>query len=273
MPIYIHLATSLLILCMLAGCSASKPDNDNVAATLTNEFGEAIEVGKIEQIDGIAYPGGAGAPESYELEFKATLIAPGPVTLRLSRDLGKQTRVKTIVAGHEPDPVGMAVFLDAMTHLWRTDETRPAVVTGSIRFVKAESGWRAGTMTVFLTDELMQAGSMPPRPRFERVAEGIRDNEQNLIWTETDIGNVNWEEAGKYCRSLGSGWNLPTAAQLESLYEHRGKTFDSGVSVGNWSVESDGSSTALFVIIGQRHSVPVDHRPGTGTRAACVRSP
>ena len=210
MRIYRYILNAVLIAGLLAGCSDSKPDSDNIAIALKGEFGNVIKVGEIERIDGVAYPGGAGVPESYKMEFKATLLAPGPVTLRLSNKKGEEARVKSIVAGHEP--------LSKGPHRWRTDETRPAIVIGAIQFVKAESGWRAGATTVFLTDYLMRAGSMPPPERFERIAEGIRDNEQQLIWTDRDNGsNVNWNAANQYCAALGVGWSLPSRDVLRSL--------------------------------------------------------
>ena len=131
----------------------------------------------------------------------------------------------------------------------------------------------------------------PAQPeRFERVTEGVKDNEQNLIWAERDNGSdINWTNATQYCASLGSGWTLPSSVALQSMYDASGKNtvplnyngtnysikvatslinFTGG---GYWTSEQNGSSEAWNVLLvnGTRNSYPVDFT--TGTRALCVR--
>ena len=57
--------------------------------------------------------------------------------------------------------------------------------------------------------------------RFERIADGVLDRQQNVVWAATDNGHgINWRDAVSYCRSLGSGWSLPSVTQLLGLYAH-----------------------------------------------------
>ncbi len=108
----------------------------------------------------------------------------------------------------------------------------------------------------------------PPAPpeRFKRVSEGVKDNEQNLIWAERDNGSdINWTNATQYCSGLGSGWTLPSTGNLQSMYDASGKktillnyqgtnysikvatpliNFTGG---GYWTNEQNGASEAWFV--------------------------
>lgn len=64
--------------------------------------------------------------------------------------------------------------------------------------------------------------SVPPG-RFQSREEGIFDSEQNVIWASSDNGQpINWKDAQEYCEKMGLGWNLPTIAQLQSLYDPEG---------------------------------------------------
>ncbi len=60
--------------------------------------------------------------------------------------------------------------------------------------------------------------------RFERVADGIKDNAQKIVWAQSDNGeNIGWEGAKKYCADLGKGWKLASGENLLSLYDASGK--------------------------------------------------
>jgi len=60
--------------------------------------------------------------------------------------------------------------------------------------------------------------------RFERKANGVHDNAQKLIWAEKDNGSpTDWAGAKAYCKSLGAGWELPSAEALQSLYDASGE--------------------------------------------------
>lgn len=87
-------------------------------------------------------------------------------------------------------------------------------------------------------------------------------------WAESDNGaDINWAEAKSYCASRGSGWRLPTVAELENGYKtgqptrcgHQTCKFVSKSRLTGpwlWSNEPNGSSAAWFVDL------------GTGARAA-----
>lgn len=283
------LISGFLFVGLLAGCSPSKPDDADVTAALTSEFGAVASIGSIERLDGIAYPAGGGAPESYVVEIKATLVPPGPITVHLANDLNKKTRIKAIVAGHEPDPKGMNAMFDMSTHRWRTDESRPVVVTGTIRFFRAESGWRTDERVFFLVDELMEAGSMPVR-RFEVTTDGVRDIEQNLIWARSDNGSdITWESALSYCAGLGKGWTLPSVAEVQSIYDASG-TYASEAYLGTvvpatplitissglmWANDprsrASGRGRAAHLLEGGRDERFLENVDGLFMRALCVR--
>jgi hypothetical protein len=132
---------------------------------------------------------------------------------------------------------------------------------------------------------------LPPKLRFQRVAEGVSDNEQNLIWAQADNGSdINWNDATEYCSSLGSGWTLPSSAALVSMYDATGKFPVSYAYASNltarpattlikisglayWSREQDryASSKAWSVSLrdGTGLSYPIDFPPAM--RALCVR--
>lgn len=62
-----------------------------------------------------------------------------------------------------------------------------------------------------------------PPERFEMVADGVKDHEQQLIWANADNGsNITWDDARRYCLARGSGWLLPSASALGSLYDASG---------------------------------------------------
>jgi hypothetical protein len=122
--------------------------------------------------------------------------------------------------------------------------------------------------------------------RFQPVSETVlADAQAGVQWTRTDNGSdVNWSQAQAHCRGLGSGWSLPTVAQLQSLYDK----YLPGVPCGTftckvsnqfrlsygwfWSSEPNGSSEAWLVGLndGFRHSNIVG---GSSDRALCVRRP
>ena len=132
--------------------------------------------------------------------------------------------------------------------------------------------------------------NLPPPARFERVAEGVKDNEQNLIWAERDNGSdINWTNATQYCSGLGSGWTLPNSDALSSMYDANGKYPVPYVYNGTtynvkpatplikvtgqwyWTNEQNGSSGAWGVVLdgGGRYSGAVGYPDAR--RALCVR--
>jgi hypothetical protein len=104
-------------------------------------------------------------------------------------------------------------------------------------------------------------------------------------WAESDNGaDINWNEAKAYCASKGSGWRMPTVAELQSSYQtgqstpcgkntckDASKALLSGMFF--WSNESTDSSRAWLVALhnGNRYANLVENRGAI--RALCVRLP
>jgi hypothetical protein len=118
----------------------------------------------------------------------------------------------------------------------------------------------------------------------------VYDAEQGVIWAASDNGSaIDWNAARSYCAGKGSGWNLPTVAQLRSLYDlastHRrsllGYTIDPATplirfsSCCFWSSEtSSGSSRGrYFVSLYDGRSEDAVLSEKDIYRALCVRRP
>ena len=115
------------------------------------------------------------------------------------------------------------------------------------------------------------------RARLEaaRVAEQQRKAREEAArgrqWAESDNGgDINWNDATRYCASKGSGWRLPTVAELQSSSQS-GTSRLTGPFF--WSNESYGSSEAWYAPLGSgtRFAVRVEFRHQV--RALCLRSP
>lgn len=106
-----------------------------------------------------------------------------------------------------------------------------------------------------------------------------------LEWAGSDNGaDINWSEATNYCASKGSGWGLPTVAELENSYKTGQPTpcHNSTCKVASksrltglwfWSNEPNGSSEVrgVSLLIGERSVANVKYR--INARALCVRRP
>jgi hypothetical protein len=127
--------------------------------------------------------------------------------------------------------------------------------------------------------------SLSASERFTKVADGVADRLTQLVWASADNGSdIDWNGARNYCASMGSGWSLPTVAQLQGLVDSSGTLSQScGVSTCRvtpsirlsgswfWSGESNGSAWASYVFLyeGDRLSFPVG--VASDGRALCVR--
>lgn len=112
---------------------------------------------------------------------------------------------------------------------------------------------------------------LPPPPRFMRVDDGVRDNEQGLVWASSDNGiSVDWHGARNYCANKGVVWSLPTSAQLQQLHGKATSLFLL-TEPWFWSAEMDGSASAFYVSLndGRRYSASVSNT--YAKRALCVR--
>jgi hypothetical protein len=120
-----------------------------------------------------------------------------------------------------------------------------------------------------------------------RAAEEERKaREEAAQWAESDNGeNINWNDATQYCASKGSGWRLPTSAELQASYQSGHSTpcgqWTCKVASKSrlsafwfWTNERNGSSEAWFVDLtgGVRDATLVGFRY-VGSRALCVRRP
>jgi outer membrane protein assembly factor BamD (BamD/ComL family) len=129
------------------------------------------------------------------------------------------------------------------------------------------------------------------RQEAARVAEEQRKAREEAArvdpsgWALADNGaDINWNEATQYCASKGSGWRLPTVAELQINY-HSGQPTSCGsyrCKVASksrltgptfWTNESKGFADAWSVYLtdGDRYTLTVGDRGGD--RALCIRRP
>lgn len=134
-----------------------------------------------------------------------------------------------------------------------------------------------------------QEPAAAPAPRFEMQTDGtIRDAQTGLVWPGTDnSGDIDWATAKAYCQTLGTGWQLPSVAELLTLYD-TGST-DNQPCTGSltckvtplikvtgltpWSAEANGESEAWYIYFtdGKQYSYHQTDKPGK--RALCVKRP
>lgn len=134
------------------------------------------------------------------------------------------------------------------------------------------------------------------KARADRVSGGMRllgdrvleQMQTGLMWTAQDNGSdLSWKGAIEYCRKLaldGGGWELPTAAQLLSLYDRQ---MSEPISCGDtsckvsalfklsrqyaWSNESAGDGLAWYVSLDYGTQFAESIRVPSYYRALCVR--
>ena len=113
----------------------------------------------------------------------------------------------------------------------------------------------------------------------------VTDPATGLMWTRNDnFGDVTWQEAEQYCRSLSlaglSGWELPTIEELEKLYDPQSSsgyqirkplrlTGDSVWSSTKDDKQGSGSAWNFYFAGGQRGIDPLGY--SYYFRALCVR--
>lgn len=134
------------------------------------------------------------------------------------------------------------------------------------------------------------ASPSQPRPTDRFVANGdgtVTDAQTGLIWADRDNGkNISWKDAGMYCTTMGSDWQLPTVTQLQGLLDASRELKQSVdrytchaspmihlSSRWHWSSDeaTNGASEAWCVGLddGSRYLLPVAH--ANGRRVLCVR--
>jgi hypothetical protein len=103
------------------------------------------------------------------------------------------------------------------------------------------------------------------------------DADTRLMWAAKDNGyDVNWTQAGAYCKNLTAGgyrdWTLPTIEELEGL--RSGEVPKGGVKVRGWVwSSSQGTSVgeAWHYVFGYGARYSADVRHSNVERALCVR--
>jgi uncharacterized caspase-like protein/formylglycine-generating enzyme required for sulfatase activity len=128
-----------------------------------------------------------------------------------------------------------------------------------------------------------------PRPEASKSRRSGAAND--LEWAESDNGaDINWHEAKQYCADKGSGWRLPSMAELQENYQtgqptpcgtvllfgtYTCKVASKSRLTGPvfWSNEPNGSSEAWYMLLdtGVQHANPMKDR--TERRALCARQP
>ena len=120
-----------------------------------------------------------------------------------------------------------------------------------------------------------------------RIAEQQRKEREEAAlgpeWALSDNGSdVNWSEATQYCASKGTGWRLPTIAELQSIYDpalsqscgrytcHVAPKFHL-TSFAFWTKEKPVSHSAAFVYLDDGKRVVLNIVHGKDQRALCVR--
>jgi formylglycine-generating enzyme required for sulfatase activity/uncharacterized caspase-like protein len=159
-----------------------------------------------------------------------------------------------------------------------------AMHIGAARRGIHQSGDRQSNIGFRLARTLRQESTQPVETTQREAVEPERQGAaRGLEWAESDNGSdINWSEATQYCASKGSGWRLPTVAELENSYK-TGQSMPCGdltCKVASksrvtgswfWSNEPNGSSHAWFVHLGDgtRNAGRVAYRGIY--RALCVR--
>jgi formylglycine-generating enzyme required for sulfatase activity len=149
----------------------------------------------------------------------------------------------------------------------------------------ARSTFRSGTSSVVGRQDLgfrvarmldQSPAAKPDPPKIEAATDGQE-------WADSDNGSdINWNEATQYCASKGSGWRLPTVAELQASYRsgqstpcgsYQCKVASKSRLTGPafWTNERDDSTEAWAVslYVGKRGRSSVEDR--TLKRALCVR--
>jgi hypothetical protein len=138
-----------------------------------------------------------------------------------------------------------------------------------------------------------QAASVAPAGYYSLTANTALDTRTQLLWMRGWLGIETWTDAAQGCQALTldgfTGWRLPTARELESIYDPRvsdanmwdGTVFQLPLSIAGatvWSsTEVAGDPTTIearhFLVRGfqQTNRVPLDKSDYAGVK--CVRDP
>ena len=147
-----------------------------------------------------------------------------------------------------------------------------------VRQVKAISGGVKSVLVLELAEQLAASSDV------------LKLN--GVTWAKRDNGSdINWSNAKNYCAGLGAGWELPSSAELQGIYDPSGahafswtSPFDNGTyqikpksgdfelsSCCFWSKEQNGSGEAWGVDLNDGTRASYDVSLTNLTRALCVR--
>lgn len=113
----------------------------------------------------------------------------------------------------------------------------------------------------------------------------LKQEATGLGWAQSDNGSdIDWAAAGRFCASKGSGWRLPSIAELQSIYDKSsridincGPGFTCKVSPlfrltgpWAWSNEASNSMSTWIVILTKGSTNTYVASDGSKKRALCV---
>ena len=109
----------------------------------------------------------------------------------------------------------------------------------------------------------------PKSSSSNKVCRMCAENRQDLE-VSRDAGEMTWQEAKQYCSGLGSGWYLPSSAELDQLYENKTELGGFSDVKFYWSSTeiNSGSAWALAFFNGYRYNYS---KSDARIRVRCVR--
>lgn len=222
----------------------------------------------------------AAAPASAPAAAPAVRSAGPPSTLVVTSDTACQLRVDGRIEGHvKPDEPLTVALMPGKSLIECTSAAVSTVKYGSVFEIKA------GVKDVLQISLAKTEDN--ERLRLEQEAKTtLKDTRAGLIWANSDNGSdINWNDARSYCVSKGGGWDLPTVAELQSLFDANlppvtgcGPTQLCRVRAGFrltssylWSQEPNGTSEARLFSLSTGIVSTFSVRDLQRNRALCVR--
>jgi serine/threonine-protein kinase len=158
--------------------------------------------------------------EPSELPLKGILLVHTDSACELSLDGEKVGRLETSRSYDLVPGQHLVECVNTKPPSQRYEETKTVVVAQQ-SVVQFKFGSVQSIKKPFVVATSTPAVTIPkPLGRFEQVSDGVMDNQEGIIWASRDNGSdIDWVGASNYCRSMGLGWSLPTAFQLQSLFD------------------------------------------------------
>lgn len=152
--------------------------------------------------------------------------------------------------------------------IWKLIDVKTAIVKdGDAKLVQIVDMIKDLTaLSEEITKRITGSGGTSSGGKF-KICEQCADNMQDLE-VFRDAGAMTWQEAKQYCSGLGSGWYLPSKAELNQLYVN--KTELGGFSDGGyWSSTESNSSSAWDQ--GFDYGNQFSYTKSYASRVRCVR--